>query len=92
ENPYREQRGGAGVSSADLLADKGVTVFVAGQIGGKMAAALENHGIAFVAFSGTVRDAVAHVLEKIPGPELKAEAVPFFAELVSTPAGQDSGL
>jgi predicted Fe-Mo cluster-binding NifX family protein len=64
ENPYREQRGRAGVGSADLLAGEGVKVFVAGQIGGKMAAALENYGIAFVAFSGTVKDAVAHVLDQ----------------------------
>lgn len=91
ENPYREQRGGAGVGSADLLAGKGVTIFVAGQIGSKMAAALENYGIAFVAFSGTVKDAVAHVLKKVPEPELKPEAVALLPEFVSAPAGQESG-
>ncbi|MGB7295452.1 MAG: NifB/NifX family molybdenum-iron cluster-binding protein [Candidatus Aminicenantales bacterium] len=87
ENPYREARGGAGVGCADLLAGKGVTVFVAGQVGGKMAAALENHGIAFVSFSGSVKDAVAHVLEKIPGAELQAEAVALLSELVSVSTG-----
>ena len=92
ENPYREQKGGAGVASADFLADKGVTVFVAGQVGSKMAAALENYGIVFVAFSGSVKNAVVHVLEKIPGPELQAEAIALLSELVSVSTGQDRRL
>ena len=89
ENPYRGERGGAGVNCAELLAGKGVTVFVAGQIGNKMAAALENNDIAFVSFSGKVRDAVAYVLEKVPHPEFQSEAVSFLPEIVPVPAGQD---
>jgi predicted Fe-Mo cluster-binding NifX family protein len=92
ENPYRGQRGSAGVNCAQLLAGKGVTVFVAGQIGNKMAAALENSNIAFVSFSGEVKDAVAHVLEKVPHPEFQPHSVPFLAELVPVSACQDGCL
>jgi predicted Fe-Mo cluster-binding NifX family protein len=91
ENPYRGERGGAGVNCAQLLAGKGVTIFVAGQIGRKMAAALEEDDIAFVPFSGSVQDAVAQVLEKVPRPEFHSEAVPLFPELIPVSAGQDGG-
>jgi predicted Fe-Mo cluster-binding NifX family protein len=64
ENPYREQRGDAGINSAALLAENEVTVFVAGNVGAKMADALEMSDISFIAFTGTVEDAVKHVLEK----------------------------
>lgn len=66
ENPHREARGDAGNLCAGLLAERGVTLFVAGRIGGKMAAALEGSGIAFTAFSGIVKDAVQHVLKQDP--------------------------
>jgi predicted Fe-Mo cluster-binding NifX family protein len=70
ENPYRETRGGAGTECAGLLAEHSATHFIAVHIGDKMAAALEDRNIAFVSFSGTVKDAVAHILEKISGAEL----------------------
>ena len=72
ENPYKEKRGGAGTSCAKLLSDNDVTIFVAGFVGEKMAGALEQYDITFISFSGTVKDAVAHVLDQqnpiIPAP------------------------
>jgi len=67
ENPYREERGGAGTSCAQLLADNRATIFVAGFVGNKMAAALEDSQITFISFTGTVKDAIAHVLEDMTG-------------------------
>jgi predicted Fe-Mo cluster-binding NifX family protein len=64
ENPYRGERGSAGINCAELLAGKGVTVFVAGQIGRKMAAELKKDNIVFVPFSGSVKDALAQTLKE----------------------------
>ncbi len=64
ENPYKDERGGAGVSCADYLAGKDVTVFIAGNAGPKMRDALDSNGIEFISFSGTVQDAVAEALKK----------------------------
>lgn len=63
ENPYQQANREAGIKCAALLKDNNVTVFVAGNIGDKMAAALERSNIAFIAFTGTVEDAIKHVLE-----------------------------
>ena len=65
ENPYWQQRGSAGISCAELLAEKKVTVFVAGNIGNKMAAVLDEKDIKFISHSGTVEDAIAHILENM---------------------------
>lgn len=62
ENPYRDERGGAGTKCAELLAENKITIFVADFVGNKMAAALERSNITFVSFTGAVKDAVAHVL------------------------------
>ena len=64
ENPYQQERGNAGIKCTELLSDNEVTVFVAGNVGNKMAAALERSDITFIAFTGTVEDAIKHVLEK----------------------------
>jgi len=64
ENPYKNERGGAGVSSADFLADKKATVFVAGMVGGKMRDVLDSHEIEYISFSGTVEEALSHILQK----------------------------
>lgn len=66
ENPHREERGGAGIKCAKLLADNDITLFVAGFVGDKMADALEQHNITFISFSGTVEEAIAHVLKDTP--------------------------
>lgn len=67
ENPYQQRRGDAGLKCTELLAERGVTVFVAGNIGDKMAEALESEDIVFIAFSGTVKEAIAHVIRKNNG-------------------------
>lgn len=64
ENPFYQERNQAGVQCAGLLAEKNVTIFVAGNIGNKMADALEDFDIAFISFTGTIEEAIAHVLEK----------------------------
>jgi predicted Fe-Mo cluster-binding NifX family protein len=65
ENPYRNQRQ-AGVKCAEFLKNQNVTVFVAGNVGPKMGAALESMGIAFIPFSGSVKEGVNQVLKKNP--------------------------
>jgi predicted Fe-Mo cluster-binding NifX family protein len=67
ENPFREDKGGAGINCANFLAEKEVTLFVAGYVGNKMAGALEDNQITFISFTGTVKDAIAHVLENTTG-------------------------
>jgi predicted Fe-Mo cluster-binding NifX family protein len=64
ENPYQQKRGRAGVGCAGLLSEKGVGIFVAGNIGDKMADALDSEDIVFIPFSGSVKDAIAHVLDR----------------------------
>jgi predicted Fe-Mo cluster-binding NifX family protein len=67
ENPFKQEGGGAGVSCAGLLAEKRVTVLVAGKVGNKMRAALDSSRIAFILFSGTVENALAKALETSSG-------------------------
>jgi len=62
ENPYM-QESEAGLKCAEFLEDHDVTIFVAGEIGGKMSQALESKGIDFISFSGTVDEAVAQALK-----------------------------
>lgn len=64
ENPYQDTRGGAGVSAANFLAEKKVTVVIAGNCGSKMKSALEAQEITFFKFVGTVEEAILKILEK----------------------------
>ena len=64
ENPFYQAQSQAGVQCAGFLAEKNITIFVAGNMGNKMAEALEDYEIAFISFTGTVEEAIAHVLEK----------------------------
>ena len=64
ENPYKDNRGGAGVSAANFLAGRNVTVVVAGSIGNKMQDALEVQEITYYEFEGSVEEAVREILEK----------------------------
>ena len=64
ENPYKDNRGGAGVSAANFLAARNVTVVVAGSIGNKMRDALEVQEITYCEFEGSVEEAVREILEK----------------------------
>jgi predicted Fe-Mo cluster-binding NifX family protein len=63
ENPFKSRRGSAGVSVADYLKERNVTVVVAGMFGNKMQAALEANGIDSLEYSGSVEDAVKRVLK-----------------------------
>jgi predicted Fe-Mo cluster-binding NifX family protein len=63
ENPYKDARGSAGVSAANFLAGKNVTIVVAGKCGSKMKGALEAHEIAYFKFEGMAEDAVKKILE-----------------------------
>ena len=62
ENPYKDARGGAGPSTADFLAEKGVTIVIAGTFGGKMINAMKGKGMTYFEFKGTANDAVKKVL------------------------------
>lgn len=64
ENPFYQEQSQAGVKCAELLEEKNITIYVAGNIGNKMAAVLEDFDITFVTFTGTVEEAITHVLEK----------------------------
>ncbi len=63
ENPYyKEQAGGAGISVADFLANKGVTVIVAEAYGPRIVEVLKGKGIRAVTFMGTAGDAVKELV------------------------------
>ena len=64
ENPYKDTRGGAGVSAANFLAGKDVTIIVAGNCGNKMKGALEAQEMAFFEFEGIAEEAINKILEK----------------------------
>ena len=64
ENPYQDTKGGAGVSAANFLAEKNVTVVIAGNCGRKMKNALEAQEITFFKFVGIVEEAIQKILEK----------------------------
>ncbi len=61
-NPFRDAARGAGPKAADLLAEKNVTVVVAGAFGYKMAKALEAKGIKHHEATGIVKKAVEKLL------------------------------
>ena len=58
KNPFALGSGGAGWSVAHLLAEKGVSHFIAGKVGGNMTAALKEKGISFEERSGKVKEAL----------------------------------
>lgn len=64
ENPYKDSKGGAGVLAANFLAEKNVTIVIAGNFGNKMKDALEAQEIAFFEFEGIVEEAIKKILEK----------------------------
>ncbi len=63
DNPYRDASGGAGPSAANFLAQRGVTIVIAGNFGSKMINTLKNKGITHFEFKGRVDDAVKRVLK-----------------------------
>jgi len=58
KNPYNNASGGAGPKAADFLAEKNVTLVIAGQFGRKMLKTLHSHEIKNVEFQGRAIDAV----------------------------------
>lgn len=67
ENPHKDTKSSAGVSAANFLAQKNVTVVVAGNCGAKMAETLKEKNIDFFEFQGNVEEAVKKFLEKKAG-------------------------
>jgi len=63
DNPYSDASGGAGPSAANFLAQRGVTIVIAGNFGSKMINTLKNKGITHFEFKGRVDDAVKRVLK-----------------------------
>ena len=62
ENPYKDARGGAGPSTANFLAEKGVTIVIAETFGVKMINAMKSKGMTHFEFKGIANDAVKKVL------------------------------
>ncbi len=63
DNPYEDASGGAGPSAANFLAQRGVTMVVAGNFGSKIINTLKNSGVTHFEFKGSVGDAVKRALE-----------------------------
>jgi len=62
DNPCNDARGGAGPSTANFLAEKGVTIVIAETFGGKMINAMKSKGMTHFEFKGIANDAVKKVL------------------------------
>lgn len=64
DNPYADTRRGAGVSAAHFLAERNVTIVIAGMFGDKMKNVLETKEIAYFESQGIVEEVIKKVLEK----------------------------
>jgi predicted Fe-Mo cluster-binding NifX family protein len=64
ENPYKDTSGGAGVSAANFLAEKNITIVIAGNFGNKMKDALKAKEIACFEFEGIADEAIKKILGK----------------------------
>ncbi len=64
DNPYKTEGGSAGVSAANFLAEKKVTIIVAEKFGSKMKNVLQTKEIICFEWEGIVEEAVKKVLEK----------------------------
>ena len=63
DNPYRNTIRGAGPSAANFLAQRGITIVIAGNFGSKMVNTLENKGVTHFEFKGLADNAVEKVLK-----------------------------
>ena len=63
DNPYKEAKRGAGSSVVPFLAQKGVTLVVAGEFGKNMIQAMKSQGIEYLEFHGNAEGALNKVLE-----------------------------
>jgi len=64
DNPYKAEGGSAGVSAANFLAEKKVTIVVAEKFGPKMKDVLQVKKITCFEWEGIVEEAVKKILEK----------------------------
>jgi len=64
DNPYKDEGGSAGVSAANFLAEKKVTLVVAEKFGDKMKNVLQTEEITCFEWEGIVEEAVKKILEK----------------------------
>ncbi|MDY0131648.1 MAG: NifB/NifX family molybdenum-iron cluster-binding protein [Desulforegulaceae bacterium] len=58
DNNAKNSETGAGTGAASLIAEKGVKMLFAGNLGPKAQAVLDEAGISFISFSGTVAEAM----------------------------------
>jgi len=58
ENNSKNSQTGAGTGSASLIAEKGVKALFAGNLGPKAQSVLDEAGVKFISFSGTVAEAL----------------------------------
>jgi len=61
-NPYKDAQRKAGQQTANFLADKGVTIVIAGNFGDKMIGVMRSNGTDYFKLQGIVHDAVKTVL------------------------------
>ena len=62
-NPFAIGGGGAGISVAQMLADKKVDVVVAEVIGGNMRSALEERGVKYYEKRGVAKEIVQEIID-----------------------------
>lgn len=62
KNPFAVGGGGAGFGVTKMLADKGISLVVAGHFGGNMRMALEEKGIKYMEKQGKVKDILRDIL------------------------------
>ena len=63
ENPSKDLPGGAGQSTASLIAKKGATLIIAGNIGHKMKQALREYQIEYTKKTGVAYDVVQTIIQ-----------------------------
>ncbi len=63
ENPFCDQSRNAGPRAATFLADKGVTLVIAGSIGSKMEQALRDYQIEYAEQTGVAYDVVQSIIQ-----------------------------
>ncbi len=63
ENPSKDLPGGAGQSTASLIAKKGATLIIAGNIGHKMKQALKEYQIEYTKKTGVAYDVVQTIIQ-----------------------------
>ena len=63
-NPFHIGGGGAGFGVAKMLADKGVSIVVAGKLGANMKAALISRGLEFQERKGVAQEVALEILKK----------------------------